>query len=82
MEGIFRRKFSLNYKRLQEFVPAKYKPLHTSGHADAEAIKEVINIVKPRVIIPIHGENPEAFETMNISNCEIEILHDNEEYYI
>ena len=41
-------------KDLVKFVPRKYHYLHTSGHATAEGIIEVCNIVKPNVIIPIH----------------------------
>lgn len=31
--------------------------LHTSGHADIKALKELINHVNPDIIIPIHTEN-------------------------
>lgn len=41
-------------KDLVKFVPKKYTYLHTSGHATANGIMEICNIVKPNVIIPIH----------------------------
>ena len=42
-------------------------PLHTSGHAPAEVIAEVINRVSPReAIIPIHTENAKGFRELNI----------------
>ena len=50
-----------NYKRIQEFVPKNHIYLHTSGHADFNAIKKVCEAVKPDIIIPIHGEKPEVF---------------------
>lgn len=63
--GYLNEKFT-DYKHLQEFVPKKHIYLHTSGHADFRAIKKVCSTVKPKMIIPIHSENPEAFEQMRI----------------
>ncbi len=41
--------------------------LHTSGHATGSDIKQMILTVKPqKYIIPIHTENPEAFENLRI----------------
>ena len=31
-------------------------PVHVSGHASAEEVKLVLNLVRPRYFIPIHGE--------------------------
>jgi len=36
--------------------------LHTSGHADPQTIDELINTVRPKVIIPVHTENAEWFD--------------------
>ena len=35
--------------------------MHTSGHADTDAIKMVIDTVQPDMVIPMHTEVPEAF---------------------
>lgn len=35
----------------------KIKYLHTSGHADENALKQLVNHVKPKYIIPVHTEN-------------------------
>ena len=48
------------------FVPKEYVYLHTSGHATSKGIKEVCNIVKPKVIIPIHGEDTHDFDKLNL----------------
>ncbi len=34
----------------------KVAPVHVSGHANQEEMKMMINLLKPRYIIPIHGE--------------------------
>lgn len=62
-DGYLNPKFT-EYKKMQDFVPNDYIYLHTSGHADFDAIKSVCQTVNPNLIIPIHGENPEAFEEM------------------
>ena len=46
------KKFLEGFKRLD---------MHTSGHADSNAIKMVVDTVKPDMVIPMHTEVPEAF---------------------
>ena len=36
--------------------------LHTSGHADEDAVRKLIKTVNPDVIIPVHTENAERFK--------------------
>lgn len=52
----------LEQENIKEFL-AGYKriDMHTSGHADSDAIKLVIESVRPELVIPIHTEIPEAF---------------------
>lgn len=38
--------------------------LHTSGHADKTAIKQLIKSVNPKKIIPIHTENAQEFKVL------------------
>ena len=41
--------------------------MHTSGHATAEDIRQMILTVKPqKYIIPIHTEKPEMFKKLEI----------------
>lgn len=51
---------------MAKFVPKNYYYLHTSGHATPEGITKVCNIVKPDVIIPIHGTNSHDFDKLNL----------------
>ncbi len=46
--------------------------LHTSGHADANTIKSLIEDVDPRYILPVHTENAQWFET----NTKAVVVHD------
>ncbi|MBR5485478.1 MAG: hypothetical protein IKV41_03100 [Oscillospiraceae bacterium] len=45
-----------------EALGLKIKTLHTSGHADENAIRMLIETVNPDVIIPVHTENAERFK--------------------
>ncbi len=40
----------------------KIHTLHTSGHADEDTIRRLIEKVMPQEIIPVHTENPEWFQ--------------------
>ena len=52
----------LEQDSIKEFLDGyKRLDMHTSGHADSEAIKMVIDTVRPDVIIPMHTEVPEVF---------------------
>lgn len=56
----------------------RFEQLHTSGHATAEMIEQVITAVAPQEeIIPMHTENAEGFASLNIDDkykkmCRIE----------
>lgn len=63
-DGYLDEKYKDDYEYIQNFVPEKHINLHTSGHADYQAIKLVCQVVCPKLLIPIHGENPEAFNDM------------------
>ena len=58
-----------------------WESLHTSGHASHSDIKEVIEIAKPNMVIPIHSENPDMLQTI-CPNTKILIPNDGEEVSI
>lgn len=43
--------------------------IHSSGHANFDTIKELVNKIQPEKLIPVHGEHRELFKT--ISDCVI-----------
>ena len=52
-------------KEFVEFMAkngVKLHTLHTSGHADINTIDKLIKKIQPRMIIPVHTENPKWFE--------------------
>ena len=56
-----------NDEKMKEFLSEceamglKIETLHTSGHADENAVRKFIDTVNPDVIIPVHTENAERF---------------------
>ncbi|WP_321425821.1 MBL fold metallo-hydrolase [uncultured Bacteroides sp.] len=65
-------------KRLIEWAKAKNYNLysvHTSGHASLNELKEIVTMLKPKKIIPIHTEHKEKFKehftnVLVIEDCE------------
>jgi len=50
IDHLFRRQAHVIYD------DGSFPPIHVSGHASQEELKLIINLVKPRFFIPIHGE--------------------------
>lgn len=44
------------FQRGAEVIYEAIAPVHVSGHASQEEIKMLLNLVKPKYVIPIHGE--------------------------
>ena len=52
----------LEQDNIKEFLEGYQRiDMHTSGHADSDAIKMVVDTVQPDIVIPMHTEVPEAF---------------------
>ncbi len=50
IDHLFRREAHVIYD------DGSYPPVHVSGHASQEELRLIINLVKPKYFIPIHGE--------------------------
>jgi ribonuclease J len=50
IDHLFRREAHVIYE------DGSSPPIHVSGHASQEELKLIINLVKPRYFIPVHGE--------------------------
>lgn len=47
-----------------EALGLKIETLHTSGHADTNAVKRLVEKVNPSIIIPVHTENAAKFQEL------------------
>ena len=39
------------------FAPCRYEYLHSSGHATPEVLRRFAEAMRPKMLIPVHGEN-------------------------
>ena len=70
----------LEEERVKAFIEGYRKvDVHTSGHADIEAIKMLMEMSTPDMIIPIHTEAPEAFDGI-YNKAKVILLQDGEEF--
>lgn len=44
------------YRQGAEVVDGRRSPVHSSGHGQAEELKLMLNLTRPRYLIPVHGE--------------------------
>ena len=55
-----------------------YKLMHTSGHCDMNKLEELFELLKPKGIIPIHTNDPEAFAKRFGEKWNVILLNDGE----
>lgn len=64
------------YRAGAEVITKKELDIHSSGHGSREEIKHILNIVKPKYLIPIHGDY-RRFVEMRKLGAEIGIPEEN-----
>jgi len=50
---------------LKHFGLYPYHQIHCSGHASGGEIQEMVNMVKPKILIPVHTEKPHLFRNFH-----------------
>ena len=60
-KGYLERKDMKEFISYMESLGVKMHVLHTSGHADINAINALVEAVSPQYIIPVHTENPDWY---------------------
>ncbi len=56
-EKMVSRTIDLLFKQGAEVIYEREMGVHVSGHASQEELKLVLNLIKPRYFIPVHGES-------------------------
>jgi len=68
------------YKKLMDYLLKRGMSeidIHTSGHADREGLKAMVEVLKPKTIVPIHTFEGDAYESI-FENTKVLRLQDNE----
>ena len=65
-------------ERLTQSLGKDYKYMHTSGHCDMISLRKVLEILQPKMVIPIHTDNPEEFEKQFGDKWSVKVLNDGE----
>ena len=63
-------------EKLVKSLGKKYIIEHTSGHCDMNNLREVIRLLHPKAIIPIHTDNPVDFAQLFSDEWPIIVLND------
>ncbi len=77
--GYLQRPQSAGFEQKVTSAGARFLKAHTSGHIFAEDTAEFLRDIDPKVVIPIHTTNPEAFRGLG---REVRILNDGEPYEV
>lgn len=65
---------------LAESVPDDYEYFHTSGHCDMESLENLVEMLRPKAIIPIHTDSPQKFAELFCDKWPVLIMHDGETF--
>ncbi len=64
----FNEEMNIDFERVKNWLGhfgLEFKHAHASGHAGKEDIKEIIQTINPKKVIPIHTEHQEVFKEFN-----------------
>lgn len=67
---------------LAKSLGADYEFLHTSGHCDMRGLGQLMELMRPAMVIPIHTDDPGAFAGMFGDRWEVKLPADGESFDI
>lgn len=65
---------------LAQSIGTEYEYLHTSGHCDMASLDRLLDLLKPKAIIPIHTDNPRCFADLFCDKWPVILLEDGESF--
>lgn len=61
---------------LAKSVGSQYEYSHTSGHCDMESLEKLVEMLRPKAIIPIHTDSPKMFAELFSDRWPVLIMKD------
>lgn len=65
---------------LAQSVSCPYEYFHTSGHCDMDSVKKLVEMLNPKIIIPIHTDAPQSFAELFCDKWPVLIMEDGETF--
>lgn len=65
---------------LAKTIGKEYRYMHTSGHCDMKGLEELVSMLQPKAVIPIHTDNPTAFADLFRDKWPVTLLKDGESF--
>lgn len=56
----------------------KFHIIHSGGHAFPQTLKKTVNTIQPKLLVPIHTQNPDAYR--DYFDCPVRVLSDGERF--
>lgn len=79
--GYLDKKLAAYNPTLARSVGSEYRYMHTSGHCDMTSLDELISMLRPKAVIPIHTDNPRSFAELFCDKWSVILLNDGESFY-
>ena len=65
---------------LEHFNLLPIHQIHASGHATGKQLIDMIRVIKPEILIPVHTEFPDMFKVLEKDGIEIKIVDEGKPY--
>lgn len=79
-EGYVNKNYKAYNPSLAKSLSDGYIPLHTSGHCDMQSMENLIGMLRPKTIIPIHTDSPKKFAELFSDKWPVMLLKDGETF--
>ncbi|MDE7153334.1 MAG: hypothetical protein K2O00_02665 [Muribaculaceae bacterium] len=80
-DGYVNKEYGAYNPALAKSIGSEWLYMHTSGHCDTADLHNILHILQPKAIIPIHTDNPENFALQFSDNWPVLLLKDGQSFH-